>query len=325
MNGPVLRLNADDVRRALDDIDPAELWQARTTGPATEHDGCRTRRVRPPREPATTGDDAPDDELDDELVLFEQQGVVVRTELPRSVLCLGSTAMMVALAAGELLARGETTVALLASGDTALFHLETLLRHLPGIGQICLTSAGREAPPRLDVRVLDLLRRAGIELSVVDTLDEAALGANLVISTGPGHGDLTHRHFARGVLLVNATGRDLPADVVNHVDQIYVDDLSRLEHFAHRHFVSVHLRSGAPDASTPLRQTDGWHHQWATWYQVGRVEGDLGQVIARQHPGRAHIDDILLFEPLATRDLEFALLSRIHQIALLRGLGTWKR
>jgi ornithine cyclodeaminase/alanine dehydrogenase-like protein (mu-crystallin family) len=311
MDVPVLRLVADDLRRALEDIDPVELRIAQLTGPTAEHHDCRHGN-------GVTA--LPNDDL----VLFEDPHTAARFVMPRSTLYLSRTTMMVALAASELLAAGETTVALLASGDTALFHLTVLARHLPGVGHVCLTSANDQAPPQLDERVLDLLGRAGIELSVVDTLDEAALGANLLITTGPGHDNLTHRHLTRGALLVNATGRDLPTDVINHVDQIYVDDIALLEHNKHRHFVTVHLAENEnDDKSIHLLRTEGWHHPGATWYQLHRVETDIRQVISGHHPGRTHLDDVLLFELLGIRELDFALALRIHKTARQQGLGTW--
>lgn len=306
MDTPVLRLLANDVRHALEDIDPAE------------HHHSRLRNVLTDNGMTTVGESS-----DDELVLFEDPHTAALFMMPRSILCLGRATMMIALAASELLAAGETTVALLASGDTALFHLAMLARHVPGVGHVCLTSANDREAPRLDERVLALLDRAGIDLSVVDTLDEAALGANLLITTGPGHDDLTHRHLTRGALLVNATGRDLPTDVVNQVDQVYVDDIGLLEHNRHRHFVSVHLRDGAHELTTPLLRAADWHQRRDTWYQVRRVEADITQVHSGHHPGRTDLDEVLLFELLGVRDLDLALALHIHRLALRRGLGTW--
>lgn len=311
MDVPVLRLITDDLRHALEDIDPVELRTTRPTGPEAAH-----RNVLPGDGMTTPSDD--------DLVMFEDPHTGGRFVLPRSILCLSRAAMMMVLAAGELLAAGETTVALLASGDAALFHLAALARHLPGVGHVCLTSASDQGPPQLDERVLDLLGRADIELSLVDTLDEAALGANLLITTGPGHDDLTHRHLTRGSLLVNATGRDLPADVIDRVDQVYVDDIGLLEHNEHRHFVTVRLREGIDDRPAPLMRTPRWHRA-TNRHQVGRVEADIRQVLAGHHRGRTHLDDMLLFELLGVRELDVALALCLHRAARQHGLGTWIR
>jgi ornithine cyclodeaminase/alanine dehydrogenase-like protein (mu-crystallin family) len=319
MDEPVLQLTADDLRHALEDIDPIELRMAQVVAPAERERGSR-HGVPGHGLTGTNGAS-----YDDDLVLLDDPHLGARFVVPRSALCLSRATMMVTLAAGELLAAGETTVGLLASGRTAWFHLAMLARHLPGIGHVCLTSASDQAPPRLNEQVMSLLSQAGIELSVVDVLDEAVLGANLLITTGPGHDDLTHRHLARGALLVNVTGRDLPAGVVDHVDQIYVDDLDLLERTRHRHFVTVHLREGARDRPAPLLPTEGWHQQRATWQQVRRVEADIRQVLSGHHSGRTHLDDVLLFELLGVRELDFALALRIHRSARQRGLGTWVR
>jgi N-[(2S)-2-amino-2-carboxyethyl]-L-glutamate dehydrogenase len=310
MDKPVLRLGVDDVWRVIKELDPIELRMAKLAH-LTAAGGCGTgdRAAKAAEQP------------EEDLVLIEDPGGVDRCAIPWSILCLCHAAMTVALAAEELLAHGETTVGLLASGEAAHFHLTTIACHLPGVGQVYLTSASDQGPAPVDARVLDLFDRAGIELSVVTTVDEATRGANLLITTGPGHDDLVHRHLPRGALLVNVAGLDMPANIVDRVDQIYVDDLGLLERNRHRRFVTVHLDRLVNGRRVPLRKSLGWQRDRSTWFDLRRIEADFGQVISGRRPGRTNLDDVLLFELLGVRELDVALAEQIHRTARACGLG----
>jgi ornithine cyclodeaminase/alanine dehydrogenase-like protein (mu-crystallin family) len=316
MDVPVLRLGADDLTRVLGEIEPVEFRTAGAIAPAAGAD-----RLRSADELVDTGGIP----SGDELVLIEDPYTTGWCIVPRSSLCLCRVVKSVSVAARSLLAGGEATVALLASHDIASFHLVMLARHVPGVGEISVSSGnGRELEP-FGPRVLELVHRAGITLSVDVTVDEAVHGANLLITTGPGHEDLANTHPPRGSLLVNVTGVDLPDDVVDRVDQIYVDDFGLLERNRHRRFVDVHLRKRTYGRLAPLRQPEGWHHQRDTWHHLRCVEADLGQLVSGRHPGRTHLDDLLLFEVLGVQELDVALAARIHRIAREHGLGDWIR
>ncbi|HYQ62603.1 hypothetical protein [Actinophytocola sp.] len=310
MGKPVLRLGADDLWRVIKELDPIDLRMAKLAHLAAGG-GCR------PGDRAAEAGEQPDDDL----VLIEDPGGVDRCVIPWSILCLCHAVMTVALAAEELLVPGETTVGLLASGDVAHCLLTMIACHLPGVGQVYLTAASDQGPAPIDARVRDLFDRAGIELSVVTTVDEATSGANLLITTGPGHEDLVYRHLPRGALLVNVAGLDMPADIVDRVDQIYVDDLGLLERNRHRRFVTVHLDGRVNGRCVSLRRGWGRHHNRCTWFDLRRIEADFGQVISGRHPGRTHLDDVLLFELLGVRELDVALAEQIHRTARACGLG----
>ena len=299
----VLRLTTDDLWRLLREIDPVELVSTQLNG--------RTGKESPGRFRENGG------RRSDGLVLLDDADTGVSCLLPASCLALIRIAALATLAAAELLAPGQVTVGLLASGEAARLHLATLTRHLPDIGDVALC-------PDRDryLGVQDLLDQAGIGLSVTTSADEAAFGANLLITTGRGHDRLCLGHLARGALLVNSAGHDLPDDLVDGVDAIVVDDTELLADNRHRHFARVHLETEAVAATEPLRLLEGWHRPGLEWRSRRHVVG-LDRIVAGTHPGRTHIDDVVLVELLGTRVLDIALACLLERTALECGVGAW--
>lgn len=299
---PVLQLTVEDLWRASAEINPDELL-TRRAGATARPEGC----FRPVPDAAATGG----------LVLFEDWRRGVRCLFPRTGLHQAQSALLTALGTRALLTP-EPTVALLASASAASWHLAALARHVPGICHVALCHAGGETG--IDSRVGDLLDQAGIALSVEESARRAVAGATLVIAAGPAHKQLSHAALAQGALVVNAAGEDLPDELVDHVDQVYVDDLGLLDRNGHRHFVRLHRAARPARRVAVVPEPEGWHRP-AAWSCGHRVEADLGQVLTGQHRGRARRDDVLLCELFGTRVLNVALAGLVVRVALSRGLG----
>jgi hypothetical protein len=305
MEGPVLRLSPEDLWRASAEIDPAELLTGGAAG-----------RLRPV--PGTAGEGG--------QVLLEDRRLGVRCLFPEPALGLAQAAALVALGTRGLLTPEEPTVALLAPWSVASWYLAALASHVPGISHVALCPVEQAddpggVPPAggIDPRTADLLDEAGVALSVVEAVSSAVVGATLVIAAGPAHEELRFAGLALGALVINAVGRDLPDDLVDHVDQVYVDDFRLLAENGHRHFVKLHQESGdRPPVTVPERE--GWH-QPAAWPGRRRVEADLVSVLAGEHRGRARRDDVLLCELFGTRVPNVVLACRLARVALTSGLG----
>jgi len=139
-------------------------------------------------------------------------------------------------------------------------------------------------------------------------------GANLVIATNPissaqDVADLRIGKLARGALLINATGQDLPAELIDQVDQVYVDDLGLLDSYPDRHVVLTHLAEPTPSTAA-MRRGAG-----------PRIAGDLAQLLTGRHSGRRRASDIVLVELLGAHELNADLAYRIYEVAAHTGLG----
>ena len=139
---------------------------------------------------------------------------------------------------------------------------------------------------RVEPKLTDQLELSGIALSVVPTVADAVFGANFVIATDhtgsprrtcPTCGSASSPASA---LLVNATGMDLPAELVDQVDQVYVDDLGLLDRYPERHVAATHL---AEPRRRPRRPHSGTEP---------RIAGDLAQLLSGRHAGRQRSGDI---------------------------------
>lgn len=247
-----------------------------------------------------------------ELVLLDHPEATAPCLVPAQSLRSAHAAALVAIAARELLVSGGVTMAMLGPADDAQLQLSVVARQVPDISHIalCATTMGtREVAPKL----ADQLQLSGIELSVAPTVEEAVFGANLVVATShpTRDQDLTDLRIgllARGTLLINATGHDLPDDLVDQVDQVYVDDLGLLDDHPGRHVVATHLAE--PDAgSAAMRRGAG-----------PRIAGDLAQLLTGRHPGRRG-SDVVLVDLLGVHELNADLAYRIYEVATRTGLG----
>jgi ornithine cyclodeaminase/alanine dehydrogenase-like protein (mu-crystallin family) len=302
MAEPFLQLDADDVWTAYELINPIDLLVDELIGRAV--DRVEWARQQPFRLIPWS------DEAGVEQVLLND-GTGPRCLLPTDCLRSCRGAGLCALAARQMLPRTVITASVLGTSRAAQLVLATITRHVPDISHvaICPTPTG---PSRLEPRVVDQIDLAGIGLTVTRGMAEAVFGANLVVVAEPNPWPLDTDQLPKGAVVVNASGRDLPDDLVNHVDQIYVDDLHLLGAAPQRYFVKMHL--AGPDQIRP-RLGNGW-------FRRPHVESDLGQILIGAHPGRAHLDDVVLAELLGATALDAPLAAHLCRTARAHGLGT---
>jgi len=145
-------------------------------------------------------------------------------------------------------------------------------------------------------------------------LAETLFGANLVVVVSEDaltrsgeHASV--RHLVRGTVLVNASGQDLPVEVIDHVDQIYVDDLDLLSANEDRQIVREHLKHAAAGAIAGGQD------------RPPAIAGGLGLLLAGVRPGREQQTDIVVVELLSAHAPDTHLAHLIAETAVQRGLG----
>lgn len=296
MSRYALRLSDQDVLHALGSIDPLVPVAADLTD-----ESAAAKRFA---------------SVDGEL-RFACPDTGIDCSFPAVALIAIHTAALAALAATHLTPRGVRTAAVFAPADVVAIHLTVLVRHVSHISHLAVYRAG-DADAPYDDDLLDEFELAGTGLSTTPDARRAASGANLlVLAERPD--ELRLGAPLRGLLLVNASGRDLPDAVLDAVDQAYVDDARLLADNDHRAVIRAH-RSG-PTAEV-IRQAEGWHRHQQHWRTLRRIDADLRQVLAGTHPGRSHADDVLLVELLGTAAVGQQLASTLCRAALEHGLGT---
>ena len=301
MTVTVLRLRAHEVWSALEVIDPVAVLAEDLIGRIVDRPGHarRTAGLLVPWQGAERNGS--------ELVMLDHPDATIRCVMPAHSLRASFAAALAAVAARELLASGGVTVAMLGSTETTQFQLSVIARHVPDISHVALCLA--EGPRAVEPKLADQLELSGIGWSVVRTPADAVFGANLVIAADYGAarqdlGSLRLGQLARGAVLVNATGKDLPADLVDQVDEVFVDDSGLLEDHRDRRVVANHL------SGTTRRGDAG-----------GRIAADLSQLLLGRHAGRLRTDDVVLVELLGVNDLNAELAYRIYEGATRTGLG----
>jgi len=187
-----MRLSAEDLRAALDCVDPVDMLIRATDSAATlTH-------------------------YDTDLVLLDDPGCGLRCLLPEGFLRDAYAASMAALAARLLIAPGVAITCVL--GGSRL-HLSVLARHVKDISHIAFCAG------EIDTRLTEYLDLTGIEYSTTTDFPEAARGANLILLAEPGP-TLPAFRLCESAVLINATGRPLAALAVDRV--VTEDDLPGL-------------------------------------------------------------------------------------------------
>jgi ornithine cyclodeaminase/alanine dehydrogenase-like protein (mu-crystallin family) len=308
MTGTILQLRSHEVWQTLEALDPvatmAEHLISRTFD-RTGHGRRSPGRLISWNGPGAGGAD---------FVLLDHPDATGPCVVPAQSLRGAQAAALAAVAAREMLVSGGVTMAVLGPvGDTQP-QLSLVARHVPDISHVALCGATMgtyEVAPQL----VDQLDLSGIELSVVSTVAQAVFGANLVIAIGhtasaQSLAGLRIGHLAHGALLVNATGEDLPTDLVDQVDQVYVDDLGLLDRYPDRRVVACHLAEHLGQHTvTPGRGAEP------------RIAGDLVQLLTGRQSGRRRTGEIALVELLGVHELNADLAYRIYEVASHTGLG----
>jgi ornithine cyclodeaminase/alanine dehydrogenase-like protein (mu-crystallin family) len=308
MDKTVLRLDADDVWRTLETLDPVAVLAEELIKRAINH---------PDRECEPACRLVPWTGHDDQYILVGGLPRDTRCAMPAAALRMVHAAALAALATRELLPPGGITVAMLGTRSAMETQLAVLVKHVPDIVHVAVRITDMAETDTLAPRLLDQLDLAGIGLSVTTALAETLFGANLVVvvskealTEGSEHAGI--KHLVRGTVLVNASGHDLPADLVDHVDQIYADDLALLPAHPGRYVVDRHLAHTA--AAPPWAGAPG---------RPPGIAADLGLLLAGARPGREQQDDIVVVELLSADAPNTHLAHLIAETAVRDGLGTW--
>ncbi len=238
------------------------------------------------------------------------QGACGGCLVPATDLRTVRVAALAALAAQRLLTPSVVTAAVLGSGTVAQLEASIIARCVPDVSHVALWPASGRCPA---LRLVDQLDLAGIGLSVTERADDAMRGANLVIFACPPTRDMRAGQFARGAVVINGMGSELPADLVGGADQLYVDYADLLCEDRRRYVVVPGAACGARRAGQGHRHNPGW---------LWRVEADLVQVMTGTHPGRTDPDHILLVDLLSANSLSAGLADQFRRAALRHGFGT---
>jgi hypothetical protein len=196
-------------------------------------------------------------------------------------------AAQASVAARGLLAGQVVTVGVLGCGLVGQLMLAGVVRFVPGVSHVSLYAGPGGAP--LVAGVLDQLDLAGVGFVPAEAAAEAVRGANLVIvCDDTGVADLRIECLSPHCVVVNASGVDLPEELVDRVDAIYVDDMWLLNTHRHRWFVRSHHAAAGSAGARPGGSGDGPRR--------ARVCGEVGRLpVGRPGP---YVNRVVLVELL---------------------------
>jgi hypothetical protein len=294
--GATLRLSLDEVHRILDDLDPIALLAGELSGAAEAEHGCRLEV---------------ETRLTESHVALRDPDSQIRFLVPSKALKAVRSAGLAAIAARLLVPAGAATVCVIGSGYPAELMVRMVVRYVVGVTHVAVCAVDGSVDAIITHRLIDELELSGIGLAVTSRVDEATFGANLVgvAGTQPVM-DLRIRHIARGAVIVNCSGLDLPVNVVHGVTKVCVDDLQLVDANGHRYFIRLHRLN--EDRAAMLRPRD---------LRLCRIAADLVELLRRGHSPPAEPPGVVLVEVLGAGDCSASLTRQIVRVAHRLGMG----
>ncbi|MFL6120411.1 hypothetical protein [Actinophytocola sp.] len=279
----MLHLGADELSGALEGIQPldvlAEETAARTAQPAHTAEGEGWRLSPWPGGAAG----AP------EQVLLEEHRSGIACVLPAAGLRGCRAAVLTRVAARELLNPDAGRAAVLGCGAATDLQLVMIARHLPSIRQVAVCPVQAEHGCPIEQRTLDEIDLAGVRLTLPPDAAAAVADADLVVVACTAASWPAGVRPRPGAVVVNAANQDLPDELVDAADELYVDDLE-------------------PAGEERRRTRRG-------------IDADLNQVRTGEHPGRTSAEHVVLVELLTADRLDVELARLLYRAAVERGLG----
>lgn len=194
MAGPVTRFVVDELWRVLDEVDPVDVL-------------CATHRANG-QITAFQGDE----------VLYHDDKTGAQCVFPAEPLKALRVAALAVLAGRVMLAPGPVTATVIGDGLTAELSVSVIARYLPDVVHLSVHNG------QLSPRVKDQLDLDGIDVAVTTDISDAVFGASFILATSALAAWLPRR-LARGAVVVNTSGTDVPT----HVDQVLGEaDLARV-------------------------------------------------------------------------------------------------
>ncbi|PZG50779.1 hypothetical protein C1I98_09725 [Spongiactinospora gelatinilytica] len=290
-----LWLNGDDVHDALDAFEPvAPLVEELLAG-----DGGQP--------PAATGS-----YRGQEVLIVEDPAMAVSFVLSRRAVHRIHRAGLTAAVARRLVGPTAATICIVGSRESATVHMTMLAKRLENVAHVAACVLGDAADRSVAPGTLDDLFMAGVSLSVGNNVNEALFGANLVVIDTAGV-ELRVDWASPRAVIVNTSGQDLPAAVVERAATVYVDDLRLLPEHQHRDFVRRNRTGCASSNGRPRGRPRG--HRAAP--DIGDLKTLLrGDRCAPPFPARFVLVELLSVGTISRR---FAL--GIGRAALNLGLG----
>ena len=212
------------------------------------------------------------------------------------------TGALTALGARHLARSGSKVLGHLGARGTAFSNV-TVLDHLFDFDEIRVTSKRPESRERFARNLEEAL---GKPIRAVDTIEEAVMGADIVVEAtrlrAPEPLLETAWLEACTLLIPYGTMSILELDLLERIDKVVVDDWAQCERDDGFGALRPHVRAGRLTEET--------------------VYGELADVVVGRKPGRERDDERILFwhRGLATTDVALAQL--IVERARERGLGT---
>jgi ornithine cyclodeaminase len=236
------------------------------------------------------------------ITLYDPRTGVPRAIVDATEITERRTGAMTALGARELARPGAKVLAHVGARGTAFSNVE-MLDAIFDFDEIRVTSKRPQSREDFGLR---LQRSLGKTVRVVDTIEEAVVGAEIVVEatrlTEP-EPILRTAWLEQCTLLVPyGTKSVLELDVLDGMDKVVVDDWAQCARDDAFGALRPHVRTGLLTEAS--------------------LYAELGEIVAGSKPGREHDGERILFwhRGLATTDV--ALADLIHRLAQAQGAGT---
>jgi ornithine cyclodeaminase/alanine dehydrogenase-like protein (mu-crystallin family) len=219
------------------------------------------------------------------------------------------TAAVSTLAARYLRRAGASMLAVVGAGPLAQAHLTLMVSRLEIAGVRIHDRVPRRAADLADSMRAALGAGSGTEVSAVADVEEAVLGADILVTTTTTTTPyIPYEWLSPGAVAINVSLDDLHEDAYLRADRVYVDDWGLVVEDSQR-LLGKLARRGL--VRGPGETGNG-----------RPVDGTLGQLLGGVCPGRESDEQIMVVNPFGMAIEDLAIATSVHEVARRRRLGT---
>ena len=236
------------------------------------------------------------------VLLFETEHGSLQAIVDASAITAIRTAAVSGLATRLLAREDANELAILGSGVQARAHLEAML-HARKVRRARVWSRTFAHAQRM----AELgSQRHGLPLEAVVTAEEAVRGADIICTTTASEEPVLKGEWLAPGAHINAVGSSVP-----FARELDTAALLRSRLFVDRRESTV---SEAGDFLMPQREGA---------IDESHIQGELGEIVLGQNPGRQSAEEITLFKSLGLAIQDVASAHYVYKRALGKGMGTW--
>ena len=242
-------------------------------------------------------------------LLFEKESVRVSCIMDAGYISALRTAAVSVLSAQVLQGVAIERVGIVGAGVLGSAHISLISKMLNTVTEVAVYDIDLPRAEQLCETIRTSLGRM-LNITITDSPQAAISNSHLVVTTTTTRTPYIGYHWLMpGTILVNVSLDDVMPEVVHKCDLLFVDDWKLVKNDSHR-LLGKMYRGG---------QLVGPRDE--TCNGARRLDAEIGDVLTGKHPGRRHMNEIIVVNPFGLSIEDIAVATEVYLVAMRNGLG----